>query len=157
MTFYTVTPDVYTTPVFSTLENIDVQKRCCSLKNQGLLFSVNGQKLRLLKTMAWRPSFALHILDARVNNNIMLIMNGHVTMVVRTPVWTRIILILNNILKWNHTSVNRVKVSDFKFCHFNYSILTINTVLQCLSDICSASVQEKRQRETYLSTTYNVK
>ncbi len=39
-----------------------------SLKTLRLRFSVNGPKLRLLKTMAWLPTFALC-----VNNNIMLI------------------------------------------------------------------------------------
>ncbi len=58
------------------VENGDFWKRCrprFSLKTPGLCFSVNGPKRRLLKTMAWRPTFALRILDDRVNNNNMLI------------------------------------------------------------------------------------
>ncbi len=43
------------------------------LKTPGLRFSVNGPKRRLSKTMAWQATFALRILDDRVNNNIMLI------------------------------------------------------------------------------------
>ncbi len=35
--------------------------------------SVNGPKQRLLKTMAWLPTFALCILKDRVNNNIILL------------------------------------------------------------------------------------
>ncbi len=41
-----------------------------SLKTPGSRFSLNGPKRRLLKTM---PTFALPILDDRVNDNIMLI------------------------------------------------------------------------------------
>jgi len=68
-----VTPVVYTTPTFSNLVNKDFRKRCrpCfSLKTPGLRFSIKGAKRRLLKTMAWLPTFALRILNDRVNNNI---------------------------------------------------------------------------------------
>ncbi len=50
MTFATVMPIVYSTVSF-----------------------FEGWKRRLLKTMAWLPTFALRILDDLVNNNIMLI------------------------------------------------------------------------------------
>ncbi len=71
-----VMPVVYTTPAFSTLKNGDFWKRCrprFSLKTPGLRFSANGPKRRLLKTMAWLPTFSVRILDDCVNNNIMLI------------------------------------------------------------------------------------
>ncbi len=58
------------------VKNGDFRKRCrprFRLKTPGLRFSVNGPKRRLLKMMPWLPTFALRILDDRVNNNIMLI------------------------------------------------------------------------------------
>ncbi len=58
------------------VENWDFWKRFrprFSLKTPGLRFSVNGPKRRLLEMMAWLPTFALRILDDRVNNNIMLV------------------------------------------------------------------------------------
>ncbi len=71
-----VTPVVYTTPAFLTLENRDFWKRCrprFSLKTPELRFSVNGPKQRLSKTMAWLPTFALRILDDCVNNNMLIV------------------------------------------------------------------------------------
>ncbi len=79
ITFAVVTPVVYTTLAFSTLENT----LRFSLKTQGLRFSVNRPKRRLLKAMACLPTFGLRILEDRVINNIMLI--------VVTVVWTEII------------------------------------------------------------------
>ncbi len=60
--------------IYSTLSSRSHRSRPrFSLKTLGLCFSVNGAKRRLLKTMAWLPTFSLRILDDHVNNNIMLI------------------------------------------------------------------------------------
>ncbi len=67
---------VYTTPAFSRSKTEIFETAAdprFSLKPTGLHFSVNGPKRRLLKMMAWQPTFSLRILDDCVNNNILLV------------------------------------------------------------------------------------
>ncbi len=70
-----VTHIVYTTPVFSRSKwrLLKSLQTLFSHETSGVAFQCKRTKRRLLKRMAWLPTFTLRILDVRVNNNIMLI------------------------------------------------------------------------------------